>query len=348
MSFRFDLNEPIPKGVSRIGLEQIAAAEAALANGSDIARGIHNARRCLKRLRALLRLVRPALEEQACRREKARLADIGRLLADARDAHVMQETLAKLEGRFGTLPKGAARLPKLMLNGAGPRPRRAHADARRQALAGLEQARAFFSAAEDQHIAFAHVAEGLERTYRKARKAFHLAYRRPTDEAFHALRKSVQQHWRHLQLLSRGWPDVLSGLAGEAKELSRLLGDDHDLAVLAAFAAQRGAGVLSADASEEFSRLCRSCQAEIRELAKLHGQRLLAEPAKDLGARIGLYWSAAARMSALAQAAGEPSPRAQVSAATTTRRGRTPAVVAPGARSGSRGSSGGKARRPGR
>jgi hypothetical protein len=347
MSFRFKLNEPIAKGVSRIGLEQIAAAEAALARGKDIATGIHDARRCLKRLRALLRLARPALDEHTYRREMRRLAGIGRMLAQARDAHVMQQTLAKLEDRFGTLPKGAALLPKLMPTGAGPRKPRTHADARRQALAGLEQARTFFSAAEGERIAFEHVAEGLERTYRKARKAFHEAYRRPTDEAFHAWRKSVQQHWRHMQLLSRGWPDVLSGRAGEAKELSRLLGDDHDLAVLAAFAAKRGAGVLSADARNELSRLCRSCQAEIRELAKPHGQRLLVEPAKDLGARVGLYWSAAARLSALALAAGEPRSRAQVSASTTARRGRTPAVAS-GARSASRGSSGGKARRPGR
>ncbi len=57
-----------------------------------------------------------------------------------------------------------------------------------------------------------------------------------TDEDFHALRKSVQQHWRHMQLLSRAWPEALSARADEAKALSQLLGEDHDLYVLRSFA----------------------------------------------------------------------------------------------------------------
>ena len=43
-----------------------------------------------------------------------------------------------------------------------------------------------------------------------------------------------------MQLLSRGWPDVMSGRADEAKEVSRLLGEDHDLHVLVEFATGRG------------------------------------------------------------------------------------------------------------
>jgi hypothetical protein len=189
-----------------------------------------------------------------------------------------------------------------MLDGPGAKTGRAHAGARRRAVAGLEQARAFFAAAERRPIAFEHLAEGLERTYRKARKAFREAYRRPTDEAFHAWRKSVQQHWRHMQLLSRCWPEILGGRAGEAKELSRLLGDDHDLAVLAVLATGRGGKVLAEDERRRLADACRSCQDELRALAKPRGDRLLAESARDLGERVAGYWKAAARLSALAAA----------------------------------------------
>ena len=111
------------------------------ASCDDIPTAIHDARRCLKRLRALLRLIRPALAESTYRREANRIAGIGKLLADARDQHVMQLTLAKIALCFDTFPKSVgAKLTKLMANGGGTRSARAGAQERRQALDGLAHA----------------------------------------------------------------------------------------------------------------------------------------------------------------------------------------------------------------
>jgi hypothetical protein len=312
MTYRFKLHEPIAKGVSRIGLEQIDIAEARLASSEDIPTAIHDARRCLKRLRALLRLIRPALAESLYRRETRRIAGIGQVLAGARDRHVMQQTLAKLEQRFAdALPKGAAaRLRRLMANGAGSQSKRAGAQERRQALAELNRARTFFANAGRRPIAFEQLADGLERAYRKARRAHKHAYRDASDEAFHAWRKTVQQHWRHMQLLSRGWPEILDARAGEAKELSRLVGEDHDLAVLVAFAEARIGRTLPADDAAAIARISRACQVEIRALARPHAERLFAEPADELKDRIGLYWASAQRLSALAPPKEEKAARA--------------------------------------
>ncbi|MBX9589312.1 MAG: CHAD domain-containing protein [Hyphomonadaceae bacterium] len=301
MTYRFKLSETVAGGASRIGLEQIDIAEARLASREDIPAAIHDARRCLKRLRALLRLIRPALAAAAYRREANRIAAIGRLLADVRDQHVMQQTLAKLEARFKALPKGmGVKLAKLTANGAGARSARAGGQERRQALKDLEHARAFFARLERRPVAFDHLADGIERSYRRARRAFREAYATPTDEAFHEWRKTVQQHWRHMQLISRAWPDVLSGRAGEAKELSRLLGDDHDVHVLLAFAADRGKAVLAADELAALGSMGRTIQDELRRVAQPRGARLFAEPAADLRERLALYWSAACDLTALA------------------------------------------------
>src|SRR5687767_12453521 len=142
MTYRFKLQEPIADGVRRIGLEQIDIAAAKLAGKKDDpAVAIHDARRCLKRLRALLRLVRPGVAETTYRRETDRLVGIGRMLAGARDLHVMQQTLGKLETRFGPLPNGAAgHVRKLLAQGRIGR-RLAGEDAKRRALSRLEQAR---------------------------------------------------------------------------------------------------------------------------------------------------------------------------------------------------------------
>ena len=302
MAYRFKLNEPIAEAASRIGLEQIDSAEARLASRDDDAAAVHDARRCLKRLRALLRLMRPALPDSTYRREAIRLADIGRLLAGARDQHVMQQTLVRLESRFGPLPNGAgSKLVKLMANGSGI----AHGGTkeRQDAIAALEQARTFFTHLARRPISFEHIAAGIERSYRRARRAFREAYEVPTGENFHEWRKAVQQHWRHMQLVARAWPDVLGGRATEAKELSRLLGDDHDFEVFLVFASTRGKPALSERDLETLRKTCRTVQEELRTQAKPRGTRLFSDKPASMCRKVESYWAAACRLAELAPTA---------------------------------------------
>jgi CHAD domain-containing protein len=302
MTYRFKLQEPIGQGVRRIGLEQIEIAEAKLSSKDDVSAAIHDARRCLKRVRALLRLIRPGLEEATYRRETERLVGIGKLLSGARDLDVMRQTLSKLESRFDAMPPGAAaRLAKLVAHGQGI-DRRSSTDGRRQALLRLGQSKRFLTAKATTKIELGHLIEGLGSTYGKARKAFRQAYREPSDESFHVWRKRVQQHWRHMELLSRGWPEALAARASEAKELSRLLGEDHDHSILIAFVRERGASMLEPQDIEALATLCRSCQAELRAVAKPRGERLLAEPTGNLEERVALYWASAKGLAALAPA----------------------------------------------
>ncbi len=300
MTYRFKLREPIASGVSRIGLEQIETAELQV-TGMDGDGAVHNIRRCLKRLRAILRLVRPALSEAVYRRETRAIASIGRQFAPARDRVVMRQTLVKLEARFGALPDGlGTRLERLLTKPAArsSSPRITGKD-RRNALAALAKTKQFFARTERAAIRLEHVGEGLERTYRRARRVFRDCYHHPSDEAYHEWRKSVQQHWRHMQILSRAWPDVLGGRAREAQELSRLLGEDHDLAMLAAFVTGRPDAEVPSDDREELIRRCRSWQSELRELARPRGRRLFAEPAADFASRLLTYWSEAESLSRL-------------------------------------------------
>ena len=304
MAYRLKLKEPVAEGVRRVGLEQIEIAEAKLASDKDVPASIHDARRCLKRLRALLHLVRPGLDKDAYRREAEQLAAIGKLLSRARDRYVMQQTLAKLETQPGSLPKATAtKLKKLVAHGnPGNSKAKTTADGRRPALARLRQARKLFSGKAIAELDLDHLVEGLEGTYRKARKAFRKAYAKPSDEAFHAWRKATQRHWRHMLLLSHGWPEALLARAGEAKELSRLLGEDHDYSVLVAFAEQQGNSALSREDRASLKAVCRSRQDELRALAKPRGDRLFAESDASFKDRIALYWSSAACLSDLTPA----------------------------------------------
>ena len=74
---------------------------------------------------------------------------------------------------------------------------------------------------------------GLERAYRRGRKRMHEAEEDPTTERLHEWRKRAKDHWYHVRLVRDAWPQELEARADEVHRLTDLLGDDHDLAVLA-------------------------------------------------------------------------------------------------------------------
>lgn len=290
MAFRFKLGEPFEEGVRRITVDQITRAQAQLGEKGDHAVAVHETRKALKRLRALMRLVRPAMGDDAFKQENARLRDIGLSLSGARDRHVLLETVNKLEGAAGLGRKGLVsglRASIAAANGEGAPVTMKEAQSR------LDEAKVRLA---DLHIAgsgFDVVGAGLERSYRKACRTFHGAYSKPSDEAFHEWRKGAQAHWRQMTLLARAWPEYLGARASEARTLSQLLGDDHDLAMLVAFVHSDAATTISGEHAALVEKAARQRQAELRERAKPRGDRLFAEAPKRLRRSIGVYWQAA-------------------------------------------------------
>ena len=98
MAYRLKLKEPLAKGVRRIAGEQLGDAAARLEGGSNPETGVHEARKSLKRTRALLRLVRPGLGETNFRKANARLRDFARSLSAVRVRDVVRALLESLEG----------------------------------------------------------------------------------------------------------------------------------------------------------------------------------------------------------------------------------------------------------
>jgi CHAD domain-containing protein len=293
MAFRFKLGEPFDEGCRRIAVEQIERAQALLLGKDDQAVAVHETRKALKRLRALLRLIRPAIGEEAFKAENAQLREVGLSLSGARDRHVLLETINKLEAsaRFGRrgLVEGVRQVIAAANGEGAPL-------TMKQANARLTDAKKRLAGLYIDGSGFEVVGAGLERSYRRARRMFAEAYRAPTDETFHEWRKGAQGHWRQMTLLSRAWPDYLGARAVEARHLSQLLGDDHDLAMLVAFVHSDAASSLGGEQAALIERAARQRQAELRETARPRGQRLFAAAPKRLRRSIGIYWDAAVVM----------------------------------------------------
>jgi hypothetical protein len=157
---------------------------------------------------------------------------------------------------------------------------------------------------------FAALGGGLENSYRRGRKATEYAYDEPTDENFHELRKAVQWHWRQMALLGRAWPDEFAVRVNAARELSQLLGDDHDLTLLVA--AVSAATDMSDEQKESAIDLCRRQQQILRAKAEFRVKRLFSEKTQTFIARVAAYWEYGQALDPLVDApsSDRPGPRA--------------------------------------
>jgi CHAD domain-containing protein len=295
MAYRFKLDEPFAQEFRRIGLAQIERAGRELARGRERTLAVHETRKAMKRLRALLRLMRPAIGEEVFRCENGRFRDIAHWLAGEREFDVLVETIAKLEA----LPQ-AGRHRKLLATFreevAAARAQHTGASdgtATKEALTRLAEAKKEFARLEPHGEGFGVIGKGLARSYRKGRRTVAAAYAEPSDEAFHDVRKAVQLHWRHMALLARAWPELLEARVAAARELSQTLGEDHDLAVLVSFARGIAPDKLAPAEVEAVVDLARGRQQQLRTAARPLLARLYAEGKRDFVRRLGRYWSAA-------------------------------------------------------
>jgi CHAD domain-containing protein len=233
MAYRFKLNETPEHGLRRIGLEQIDRALQALTANGQVETPIHETRKCLKRIRALLRLVGPGLKRKVYKQENTRFRNIGRLLSQARDSHVAVETLFKLEAASGSSDGPVFRTARSLIQSSlGDTSNSGPETTLTSARALLLSAQEPFSKLRIERHSFACVREGLEEHYRDGRHMLRAAYEDGSPEAFHDWRKSVQLHWRHMALLSRAWPTLMSARVEAARQLSQILGDSQDISML--------------------------------------------------------------------------------------------------------------------
>jgi CHAD domain-containing protein len=295
MSYRIVPGEPAADEVRRVARGRIDHAIDELRGNSESSRAqaVHEARKDIKKLRALLRLVRGELGDEVYAHENSCFRDTARQLSGVRDADVMILTLADLERRYGELPGAARRLrPALVahrfrVSAGSTRP------ATQTAIDTLTAARERVDEWPLEGEGFELFEEGLARGYRRGRKAYRRARQLPSAEHVHEWRKRVKDLWYHVSLLEGAWKPVMSALADEAHELSDRLGDEHDVSVLIEWAHRHAGALNGADPMlRGFDAIGESRRRELQAEAFSYGSRLYADKPSAFVARIRGWWEA--------------------------------------------------------
>jgi CHAD domain-containing protein len=296
MGYRLDPGLPMSEALRRVAFGEIEIAQGALASPPDRHSGVHNARKCLKRLRSLLLLARPGMPEPVFLDLTERVAAIARGLAPARDAHALIAALSQLEREtvpgpgLGPIHSMRAWLEKRRHAAEQNLERSAAAEA----LRGLLDIRGAFAGLAVYPDNFRSLAKGLRLGYRATRTAFQHAFATEHDDDLHDWRKGVQHHWRQMQLLAPCWPSELNTRVDAARSLSQLLGDDHDISLLCQLVSTPTMTFGSPEETAAFLKRCRKRQKTLRKEAATQGARLFAERSRPFSKRIEAYWLAAA------------------------------------------------------
>ncbi|HLL93275.1 MAG TPA: CHAD domain-containing protein [Solirubrobacteraceae bacterium] len=271
-------DERLAFGLRRMALGQVDLALELLAHADTSApdeHAVHETRKALKRLRALVRLLEGELGAKALARENAALRETARHLAGARDAAVMLGTLDQLLERHPRKlerRKGVIELRRRLLAERALMEQQTLRDPAVLAqvlgeLCAFRERVAAWSLPDRDGIEL--LEPGLAKLYRQGRRRYRRVARGKADLvlAMHEWRKRVKDLRYAAEMLERHYPSEGAGAPGRkrrgkrparkrakrrrdaacvrrvarrADELGEVLGEDHDLAVLAQAIRARG------------------------------------------------------------------------------------------------------------
>jgi CHAD domain-containing protein len=294
MPYKLKESDPtLGDALRRIALEQVDRARREAGDPDlDPHYAIHQIRKRCKKLRGLIRLVRPGF--RAYSDENAAIRDLARGLSGLRDLEALIETHDRLmardeaeAGRFAPVRAALTRRKEGVSETIGD-DTRAALDALAARIPG------WTIRGKPRQV----IEGGLARTWERAARAHADCRGAPTVEAMHEWRKRVKYHWYHCRILSPVWPGPVSARAHEAKRLSDVLGDHHDLALYAAHLASDAAPKLAPETATELARIADRALAELEREAFALGARFFSEKPRRAAKRLAaLYriWEAEPR-----------------------------------------------------
>lgn len=207
----------------------------------DVPKAIHEIRKSLKRIRAVLRLIRDEIGYSTYYRENNFYREHNRNLSEIRNFEVLSGSIKTLQKDLSnTIPAdvftsleeeldrqqeevtgGATRLEQLLKKTA------------REIMAGRERIYDF----PINHDDFGVFEGGLFRIYRQGRKYLRDARRNPSPDRLHDLRKRMKYFWYQIDILQPIFPGPMKAYASTLETISENLGVFHDLQVMQEFLA---------------------------------------------------------------------------------------------------------------
>jgi len=289
MPFHFKKKESVAKAARRLCCERIDDALENLKD-RDRLKSVHEVRKEIKKLRAILRLVRGEIGKNFYRKSNEMFRKVAVFLTAIRDSHVKLNAFEALTRHFKRrLPKRPFPKIKKVLQ------KICRAEERKFLKSNsISKVKRLLRKAERQvenlkikSDGWAAIRPGLKKSFSRGREACKTVLEKSSPENFHEWRKRVKDLWHYLQLLCPAWSKELRAAADELQTLGELLGDDHDLVLLKEAVADICG---KTEGIKLLNELIESRQKELRSAALKRGARFFAEKPSAFCRRFENYW----------------------------------------------------------
>jgi CHAD domain-containing protein len=258
---------------------------------TDRDEAIHQARRCCKRIRSVLRFVRTELPLKLYRVENRSYRDAGRSLGDLREPFAVLQTLDTLTQSQARVRRTAAMVEFRRVLTAT------------HAVRWLNTEHVLGSAITTLRFACDRIADwpfiqtheaslpgGLALSYQRGRTTQLRSLKNPTMLMLHAWRKDVRYLYEQMKLLRPLAPATLEPFQQELHELENHLSEWHDLAVLRQWVLVTAQELWPLERVEPLLQLIQARQSALLALIKPLGEQVYAEPRKAFVKRINEDW----------------------------------------------------------
>ena len=194
---------------------------------------VHDVRKTCKRVRGVVRLVRPGLGGHY-RRANEGCRDAARQLSPLRDQHALLETFdALVAADHDRLPPGGLGTVRAALVADADRATQViEPGDPRVAAARHLLAMVLDGVGDWPDVDAVDAVGGIATTFGRGRRAMDDVVDDPTTDRLHEWRKRVKYLWYQVQVVRDAAPSLLRPLVDNLHQLSDALGDDHDLGVL--------------------------------------------------------------------------------------------------------------------
>lgn len=292
IGYRLHINERLSDGVRRVIRALHDQSIDHTKNLSNPHEAVHELRKRFKEIRALLRLVRDNIGEENYKEANIFYRDLGRYIADIRDAKAHLEMIDLLKQKYDSkLYKNAFQhTEKVFIEQLETI--EAEMNLKRKLLSikgSLKEKSNIFNSLPIEANSFEDIEKSLLRVYKRGYRGLANVKKEPSPNNLHEWRKRAKYMMYQLDVLKIIWPDMLHTMEGEFHKLSDILGNDHDLTNLLKKLERLS---YNEEELELIKALANNERLELEKKAINLGEKLYAENPDQFIGRIKKYYLA--------------------------------------------------------
>jgi CHAD domain-containing protein len=292
--FEIKKRETFGQGIHRL-LEQLNEETARLiVPGSRVHLSIHESRKNIKKIRAVLRLIRHEIGEEKYREFNAFYSESGQQVAMLRDDTSIIELLEnfKMAIKSPALKKVIQKSIRLTIKKREKEFAEFHKNKNdiklnKLLLKKTEELRHLNIPSNPEIF----ILQSIGKVHRSTIKRMKLAETEGSKEAYHNWRKQVKYLMFQMMMLKNAWPLFFEAYIAELDKLQKLLGNLHDLDILNSLVVEGTLLALDKKQKEALLKYIYPHRASLKKQLHLIGRQVFAESSPAFSKRLLGIWN---------------------------------------------------------